>query len=159
MLRIEMVDYKNPEQARALIELLDAYSRDPMGGGSPLPERTRATLIEKMLAQPGVYSFIAYLDDKPVGLANCVEGFSTFAAQPLCNIHDVAVLKEYRGEGIAQALMQQVAEKARERDCCKVTLEVLTGNDRARHAYRRFGFKPYQLDPQLGAAEFWELKL
>lgn len=159
MLRIEIADYKDPEQGSALITLLDAYASDPMGGGEPLPAKTKATLLERMQAQPGVYSFIAYLDDKPVGLANCVEGFSTFAAQPLCNIHDIAVLKEHRGEGIAQALMQKVAEKARERGCCKVTLEVLTGNEGARQAYLRFGFKPYQLDPQLGAAEFWEFKL
>lgn len=159
MLRIEMADYKDPQQGSALLELLEAYARDPMGGGQPLPEQTKANLLQRMQEQPGVYSFIAYLDDKPVGLANCVEGFSTFAAQPLCNIHDIVVLQGYRGEGVAQALMQQVTEKARQRGCCKVTLEVLTGNDRARHAYRRFGFKPYQLDPQLGAAEFWELKL
>ena len=37
--------------------------------------------------------------DKPVGLATTFEGFSTFAAKPLINIHDIAVLPDYRGRG------------------------------------------------------------
>lgn len=159
MLEIVAVDYQNTKHAQALLHLLDAYARDPMGGGEALPDRTKERLIDAMQAREGVYSFLAYKDGEAVGLANCVEGFSTFAAQPLCNIHDIAVLDGHRGQGIAQRLMEQVCETAKSRGCCKVTLEVLTGNDVARQAYLRFGFKPYQLDPQLGQAEFWEFKL
>lgn len=159
MIEIKAVDYSNSTQANELISLLDAYAQDPMGGGEALPEASKATLIAEMAKRDGVYSFIAYKDDQAVGLVNCVEGFSTFAAKPLCNIHDIAVLDGHRGEGIAQALMQRVCEAASERGCCKVTLEVLAGNTRARDAYAHFGFKPYQLDPTLGSAEFWEYKL
>lgn len=159
MLRIEAVDYKNAEQGAELVRLLDAYAQDPMGGGQPLPEATRASLVETMAARAGLYSFIAYQNDIAVGLVNCVEGFSTFAARPLCNIHDIAVLEGYRGQGIAQALMSRVCDEARQRGCCKVTLEVLTGNQSARRAYEHFGFAPYQLDPAAGQAEFWEYKL
>lgn len=159
MLDIKAVDYNNETQAAELLSLLNAYAEDPMGGGEPLPSSTRASLIKEMAKRDGVYSFIAYKGSEAVGLANCVEGFSTFAAKPLCNIHDIAVLEGHRGEGIAQALMKRVSEAAAERGCCKVTLEVLTGNVPARRAYEQFGFKPYQLDPTLGAAEFWEFKL
>lgn len=159
MLEIQPVDYQNEAQGQALLSLLNAYAEDPMGGGESLPAATKATLLQAMAAREGVYSFIAYIDGAPVGLVNCVEGFSTFAAKPLCNIHDIAVLDGYRGQGIAQALMQRVCSEAQARGCCKVTLEVLTGNERARNAYAHFGFKPYQLDPTLGQAEFWEYKL
>lgn len=159
MLDIQAVDYRNQAQADALLMLLNAYAQDPMGGGEPLPAATKRDLIAQMAARDGVYSFIAYVQGEPVGLVNCVEGFSTFAAKPLCNIHDIAVLPGHRGQGIAQALMQRVCDVAKERGCCKVTLEVLTGNERARNAYAHFGFKPYQLDPSLGQAEFWEYKL
>lgn len=159
MLRIEPVDYANAKHGAELISLLDAYARDPMGGGEPLSSTTKANLLDAMAAQAGVFSFIAYQDEKAIGLVNCVEGFSTFAARPLCNIHDIAVLDGYRGAGVAQALMQRVCEEARKRGCCKVTLEVLTGNEKARRSYRQFGFAPYQLDPELGQAEFWEYKL
>lgn len=159
MLEIRAVDFNDARQAEELLHLLNAYAEDPMGGGEALPAATKVTLITEMAKREGVYSFIAYKQGKAVGLVNCVEGFSTFAAKPLCNIHDIAVLDGHRGEGIAQALMQRVCEVAAERGCCKVTLEVLTGNTAARKAYEHFGFKPYQLDPTLGAAEFWEFKL
>ena len=41
---------------------------------------------------------------------------------------------------------------ARERGCCKLTLEVLTGNQVALNSYVRFGFANYQLDPSAGQA-------
>lgn len=159
MLEIKSVDFTNTAQTTELLSLLNAYAEDPMGGGEALPAATQSNLINEMAKREGIYSYIAYKDQQAVGLVNCVEGFSTFAAKPLCNIHDIAVLDGYRGEGIAQALMQRVCETAAARGCCKVTLEVLTGNTHARNAYAHFGFKPYQLDPGLGTAEFWEFKL
>ena len=40
-------DYAQPAHARALVELLDSYARDPMGGGEPLSDFTKAH-IEKL---------------------------------------------------------------------------------------------------------------
>ncbi len=37
-------------------------------------------------------------------------------------------------------MLQKVREIARQRGCCKITLEVLEGNDVAQAAYRKFGF-------------------
>ena len=48
---------------------------------------------------------------------------------------------------------------ARQRGCCKLTLEVLEGNHGARRAYLDFGFEGYQLDPAMGQALFFEKKL
>ncbi|NBQ06516.1 MAG: radical SAM protein [Betaproteobacteria bacterium] len=52
---------------------------------------------------PGAASFIAWLDGQPIGLINCFEGYSTFKAKPLLNVHDIAVLDGYRGQGVGQA--------------------------------------------------------
>lgn len=38
--------------------------------------------------------------------------------------------------------------------CCKLTLEILTGNARAMTSYLHFGFEPYTLDPKAGQASF-----
>ena len=54
---------------------------------------------------------------------------------------------------IAEELVERLA---RERGCCKVTLEVLEGNTSAQAAYRRAGFEGYQLDPLMGRAMFWQ---
>ena len=160
MLRIERVDYQNTAHADALLQILDHYAQDPMGGGEALSLQTKATLVTEMAKRPTVFSFIAWDDNAgAVGLINCVEGFSTFAAKPICNLHDIAVLAGHRGKGIGQQLIAAAANEAKQRGCVKLTLEVLSGNEPARLAYLKYGFKPYQLDPEMGAAEFWEYKL
>jgi ribosomal protein S18 acetylase RimI-like enzyme len=85
---------------------------------------------------------------------NRFEGFSTFACQPLVNVHDLAVMPAYRGQGIAESMLALVERIARERGACKLTLEVLPGNVRAVRLYQRLGFANYQLDPAMGHAEF-----
>lgn len=155
MADIIKADFANRSHRDAVLSLLDAYSLDPMGGGEPLPDWTRANLLDEMARRPYIFSLLAIVDERPVGLANCIEGFSTFAARPLLNIHDIAVLPGFRGRGIGRALLAEAESIARSRGCCKMTLEVLQGNTTARAAYLSFGFKPYTLDDTLGCAEFW----
>ena len=150
------VDYHNVEHRHALVMLLDAYARDPMGGGEGLAEDVKARLCDDLAARPDAASFIAWHDGEPVGLVNCIEGYSTFKARPLMNIHDIAVLPGQRGQGVGQALLQAAQDHARARGCCKLTLEVLTGNLVALRSYERFGFAPYALDPAAGQASFMQ---
>ncbi len=153
-LTVSPVNYHNAEHCQALVMLLDAYARDPMGGAEPLPEQVKARLCSDLAARQNAASFIAWRDGQPVGLVNCLEGYSTFKASPLMNIHDIAVLPGQRGQGVGQALLQAAQDHARARGCCKLTLEVLTGNGVALRSYERFGFEPYVLDPAAGQASF-----
>ncbi len=102
---------------------------------------------------------ICYIDDKPAGLANCFQAFSTFKCKPLINIHDVVVAIKFRGLGISQLLLAKVEERAKEIGCCKITLEVLEGNETARKSYNKFGFEGFELDPEVGKALFWQKTL
>nr|WP_225899805.1 GNAT family N-acetyltransferase [Croceicoccus gelatinilyticus] len=156
---ITVADYRDPADAAALVALLDAYARDPMGGGEPLSAKSRAGLADALAKHPGAFSLIAREDGEPVGLANCFTGFSTFACAPLVNIHDMAVLPAHRGKGIGRALMRAVAEEAKKRGACKITLEVLSGNEGAKALYASEGYATYALDPAKGSAQFWEKKL
>jgi len=140
------VDYHNVEHRHALVMLLDAYARDPMGGGEGLAEDVKARLCDDLAARPDAASFIAWRDGQPVGLVNCIEGYSTFKARPLMNIHDIAVLPGQRGQGVGQALLQAAQDHARARGCCKL-------------AYEQAGFHAYALDPALGRAVFLEKPL
>lgn len=158
MIEITLADYSNPAHAQAVILMLDAYAQDPMGGGEGISEDTKENLIKEMDKREHVFSLLAFDGDVPVGIANCVEGFSTFAAKPLMNIHDIAVIPDYRGKGVAQKLLEEVKTLAEFRGCVKLTLEVLDKNDRAKVAYEKFGFKPYELG-DVGQAEFWEMYL
>ncbi len=159
MIEIILADYHNPVHQQALLLLLDAYARDPMGGGQGLDEDVLANLLPMLAAEPGAFSILAFVDEHPAGLVNCFQSLSTFRAKPLINIHDVAVLPEYRSRGLSSAMLDKVEEIARERGCCKLTLEVLEGNKIARRAYEKLGFSGYELDPKLGQALFWEKKL
>ena len=155
-LQVQRVDYLNENDAKALVFLLDAYAQDPMGGGEALKQEATARLCADMARIPGAASFIAWLDGQPIGLINCFEGYSTFKAKPLLNVHDIAVLDGYRGQGVGQALLQAAEAHALSRGCCKLTLEVLSGNAPAMSSYKRFGFEQYELDPAAGQAQFMQ---
>jgi ribosomal protein S18 acetylase RimI-like enzyme len=151
---VRRVNYQDATDRAALCQLLNGYAQDPMGGSTPLASEPLARLCDDLAKRPFAFSFIAWNGSEPVGLANCFEGYSTFKAQPLINIHDLAVHPSARGRGVGQALMQAVAAEGHARGACKITLEVLSGNAVALKSYERFGFAGYQLDPKAGQAVF-----
>jgi len=155
-LQVVIADYRDPKHAADLVALMDEYARDPFGGGEPLAENCRQALTAKLAEFPGAFSVLAYRGDQPLGLVNCFMGFSTFTCKPLVNIHDVVVSESVRGGGICTAMFEKVVAVARERGCCKLTLEVLEKNLPAQAAYRKIGFRPYALDESFGQAEFWQ---
>jgi ribosomal protein S18 acetylase RimI-like enzyme len=152
-------DYHDPAHADAIIMLLDAYARDPMGGGAALPALVRESLVPQLAQQPHAFSLLAYGDGQAIGLANCFTGFSTFVAKPLVNIHDVVVLPTARGQGVAKALFREIEAIAAAMGACKVTLEVLSGNAPARALYTSLGYGDYALDAEAGTALFWQKRL
>jgi len=158
-LRVVAVDLENTAISADWLELLDHYARDPMGGGAGLSEYARSHLVDALKSQPTFHGALAFNGDEPVGLINCFAGFSTFAARPLLNIHDIVVHAGARGQGIARALLDWAEQRARALGCCKLTLEVLSNNTRALAAYERAGFAPYVLDPAAGHALFLQKTL
>lgn len=159
MVEVVEADLSLPAHAEALTELMDAYAKDPMGGGQSLSNYVKANLPTELSKRKSAHVILAFVDAKPAGLIVCLEGFSTFACKPLLNIHDVIVASPYRGRGLSKLLLQKAEAIAVELGCCKLTLEVLEGNHVAQAAYKAFGFSGYELDPQMGKALFWEKKL
>ena len=153
-LSVIRVDYADPDHAQALIALLDAYARDPAGGGHALSDHARTHLVAELAARPTAFSVLAFDGAQAVGLVNCIEGFSTFACKPLVNIHDLAVSASHRGRRVGERMLALVEQIARKRGACKLTLEVLSGNQSASKLYARYGFVSYQLDPAMGQAQF-----
>lgn len=158
LVKVRRVSFGDAADCAALLTLMDVYASDPMGGGLPLPDEVKGRLCQDLSNNPGAVSFIAWREGagrtEAVGLINCFLGYSTFKARPLLNIHDIVVLPEYRGQGVGQALLGAAEAEARERGCCKLTLEILSGNTSAMASYTRFGFEPYTLDPKAGQASF-----
>ncbi len=135
-------DLHNTRHQHAIIQLLDEYSQEPIIGGKPLAASVRNELIAGLQQHPTTEVLLAFVDDQAVGIAVCFLGFSTFAAKRLLNLHDLAVAAKFRGQGIGRALLEAVETKAQALSCCKVTLEVLEDNTRARRAYQVTGFLP-----------------
>ena len=158
-IEVVLADYRQAAHAAAVVHLLDAYARDPAGGATPLSELARLHLVDELAARTCAFTVLAFDGAPPAGLVNCFEGFSTFACQPLVNVHDVVVLPSHRGRRITSLMLAKVEEEARRRGACKLTLEVLSGNAKAMKAYEREGFAGYQLDPSFGTATFMHKKL
>ena len=156
---IIQADYQNEEHGKDLVMLLNAYALDPMGGGEALAAEVQQSLVSTLAKRDDFLTLLCYVDNKPAGILNCVEGFSTFKCKPLLNIHDCGVLKEFRGLGISQLLFKEAEKISRERGYCKLTLEVLEGNIVAQNAYKKLGFSGYELDEKTGKAMFWEKAL
>jgi len=159
MTEIIRADYRNRAHAEAIVALMQTYARDIMGGGEALSDEVTSVLAERLSEVPGAVSLLAFAEGRPAGLLNAFPGFSTFAARPLLNIHDVVVAPDFRGRGIARALMAEAETVARERGGCKLTLEVLEGNAPAKALYAALGYGDYVLDPASGRALFWQKRL
>ena len=140
----------------AVLEMVNAYARDPMGRGEDLPAAVRAELIGGLREHPTSLIFLAFRGARPVGIAVCFVGFSTFAAKPLINVHDLAVVPDSRSAGVGRRLLERVESVARQRGCCKITLEVLAGNLRAQRLYRHVGFE--NIEAGGGTSKMWFLE-
>ena len=157
-MKIEIIkaDYLDKNHAKDIAFLMNEYATDPMGGGKPLPEKVKNNLANELSKLPHALTVMSYVNGHPAGLVNCFEAFSTFACQPLINIHDVIVSKKYRGNGLNQKMLKKVEDIAISKGCCKLTLGVLSENIIAKKSYEKFGFSSYELDPKLGSALFWQ---
>ena len=149
-LKIVPVNYSDDQHQRAIPQLLNAYAQDLLGFRKSLEEIVLQRLVAGLEAFPAAIVLLARGDGAYVGMAICFLGFSTFNALPLINIHDFMVLKEYRRQGVGKALLAAVEDVAKERGCCKITLEVQMKNEAARRIYQSFGFKASFLGPEAG---------
>lgn len=147
------------EHRSAIVELLDSYARDLMGGGRPLSSRVKQALVPGLRDNPSTCVFLAFDAAHAIGIVVCFTGYSTFAAKPLLNIHDIAVTPAYRGKGVGWQLLNAVENKAQTLGCCKLTLEVRQDNHPARVLYEDFGFGDCNFGDDVAPALFLEKRL
>ncbi|ARN83419.1 hypothetical protein B1812_05620 [Methylocystis bryophila] len=107
-------------------------------------ERLTPKEIEARLLRDFVVG--AFCEDELVGIGGLSRGVG-------CKIAHKALLfgmylrREYRGSGIADALMSALLDEAR-RTVEIVTLTVMSGNAPAVGFYRRWGFESYGIEPR-----------
>ncbi len=67
------------------------------------------------------------------------------------HIDDLAVLPDYRRQGVGRQLLIEIEQKAWKMDCCKLTLQVQENNHAARLVYEAVGFAQAEYVKAAGA--------
>ena len=91
--------------------------------------------------RPAIEGLVAEQEGTVVGYALFFSTYSTFRTQPGLYLEDVFVLPDFRRQGIATALIGQVAAIAVERNCARFEWAVLDWNQRAIAVYEKLGAK------------------
>ena len=156
---VRPADYTRPDDHSAIVELLSLYAQEPTGGSEPLTVEVQQTLVDRLSATPHGFVLLAEQDARIVGMVTCFQVFSTFAARPLVNLHDVVVHPSARGQGVGWRLLEAVEAEAHRRDCCGLTLEVFGDNEVAKRLYRKFGFAGAERCEPAHAMLFWKKRL
>ena len=157
--RVVEADLGDPVHRAAVLDLTRAYARDPMGNGRDLPDEVQRVLVDRLRAHPAALVILAFEAARPVGIATCFAGFSTFSARPVINIHDLHVIATHQRRGLGRRLLEAVENKARALGCSKLTLEVQEHNRPALALYGRLGFTDGRYEPQAGRVLFREKRL
>jgi len=133
-------DFGNEYHCTMIAELINQYIEDPMGGGKPLGKLQQLRMVDGLANHQSCLVLFATIEETIVGMATCFINFSTFNAKHFLNIHDLIVIKELRGIGIGSLLLQKCIDISKERNYCKVTLEVRNDNTVAQSVYKNLGF-------------------
>ncbi len=160
MIHARIADLADPQDRAGMIAMLRMYHAEPMGAACELPMDRAERVAREVAARPGALVIVAWaspadraMDPKapdatnaltaltPAGYCLCFEGYSSFAAAPLINLHDVAVAPAFRGQGVVKMMFDAIEAEARRRGCARLTLEVREDNIPAIKAYKRFGFE------------------
>ena len=147
-------DFKNPAHREAYTCLLNQYMSDPMGDYPLHDAAKQQKLIEGLSGHPTAFVIFIQCEGEFAGFSTCFVNFSTFKIKPYLYIHDVFVKPAFRGRNLGKKLLEKLVSIARERDYCKVTLEVREDNTPARSLYQSLGFD--ECNPKLF---YWEKNL
>ena len=92
-------------------------------------------ITKDVTADGNVYVAVALADDERAGYAE----IRMIAGEG--QIYNIAIAPEFRREGIGEALLRHLIDKADADGCSLVTLEVRSGNGPAMELYKKLGFR------------------
>ena len=86
-----------------------------------------------------VKHMVFYKDGEPIGTCRY------YIEDDEYRIGRIAVIKEYRGKGIGQMMMEKMIEESLNNHCVTMSLEVRVSNDNAIALYKKNGFETVAL--------------
>lgn len=96
--------------------------------------------IKNMIDEKTNTTLVAEIDKEVVGFMLCREIDDEF------HLSEIVTDKEYRGKGVASALIGMAISVAKSKGYKHITLRVFDFNNTARKLYTKFGFKPVKDD-------------
>ena len=93
-------------------------------------------------AKPSAEVLLAIEDAEPVGFAVFFHNFSTWLGRHGLYLEDLFVRPEKRGKGYGRALLERLAQVAKERGCGRMEWAVLDWNEPAIQFYKKLGAQP-----------------
>jgi len=122
----------------SLIRELAEYEREPNAVVA-----TETGLREVLFgAKRSAEVLLALESGAPVGFAVYFYNFSTWLGRPGLYLEDLFVRPAVRGKGFGRALLERLAQIAKERGCGRMEWAVLDWNDPAIQFYRKLGAEP-----------------
>ncbi len=122
------------DQAARLI----AEFRAHFGRGTPSDAEIREG-VGRVAREDGEF-LLAAADGEPVGVVQLRYRWSVWTASEDAWIEDVFVSEDARGTGLGRALVEAAIERARERGCRRIELDVDEANEPALALYHSLGF-------------------
>ena len=129
------------DEAADVARLLIGF-RDHMGRAEPVDASIRMS-VERLLENEEAEYLLAAVDDAspPAGVAQLRYRWGIWWAAEDCWLEDLFVEADARGSGLGRALVEATLDRARERGCRRVELDVNTENPPALALYRSLGFE------------------
>ena len=137
-----------PDDAEVVAELIREF-RDWYGRNRPSDESVAAS-VRRLLADPDTdFLLVAEAEGSPpAGVCGLRYRHSIWMGADDCWLEDLFVRGGAQGRGLGNALVAAAVDRARERGCRRVELDVDEGNAAARALYERLGFTEHaKTDP------------
>jgi GNAT superfamily N-acetyltransferase len=129
-----------PDEAEEVARLLVGF-RDHYGRDEP-PEHTFLEGVRRLIARDDTEYLLASPAEGavPAGVCQLRFRYAVWTASDDCWLEDLFVEESQRRAGLGEALVAKAIERARERGCGRIELDVSQQNPAAWALYERMGF-------------------
>src|SRR5262249_55546192 len=127
-----------PEDIATVVDLMRAFAayENLLDSLEITPEKLTDAVFGK---ESFVEILIATANDVPVGYALYYRHFASFRGQVGLYLEDIYVSSEYRGKGIGEEMIREIARIAHSRGCERIDFQVLEWNTPAISFYKKLG--------------------